>query len=131
MRGVEIEITVFGPHASFLFGLGKSAARPPWISILGKEIRPRGATRNSRNSRCSAWALECALRPRQLISQASDYTLAKVTFTGDSAAGHASLVTIAAEALGVPTPSELGAGGELNVRAERLYKKFEHLRRTK
>ena len=51
---------------------------------------------------------------------ASDYTLAKVTFTGDSAAGHASLVTIAAEALGVPTPSELGAGGELNVRAERF-----------
>ena len=55
-----------------------------------------------------------------LVGQASDYTLAKVTFTGDSAAGHASLVTIAAEALGVPTPSELGAGGELNVRAERL-----------
>ena len=52
--------------------------------------------------------------------EASDYTLAKVTFTGDSAAGHASLVTIAAEALGVPTPSELGAGGELNVRAERF-----------
>ena len=44
-----------------------------------------------------------------LVGQASDYTLAKVTFTGDSAAGHASLVTIAAEALGVPTPSELGA----------------------
>ena len=53
-----------------------------------------------------------------LVGQASDYTLAKVTFTGDSAAGHASLVTIAAEALGVPTPSELGAGGELNVIAE-------------
>ena len=32
-----------------------------------------------------------------LVGQASDYTLAKVTFTGDSAAGHASLVTIAAE----------------------------------
>ena len=51
-----------------------------------------------------------------LVGQASDYTLAKVTFTGDSAAGHASLVTIAAEA----RPSELGAGGELNVRAERF-----------
>ena len=55
-----------------------------------------------------------------LVGQDSDYTLAKVTFTGDSAAGHASLVTIAAEALGVPTPSELGAGGEVNVRAERF-----------
>ena len=111
MRGVEIEITVFGPHASFLFGLGKSAARPPWISILGKEIRPRGATRNSRNSRCRA-AHGHSTVLFGLVGQASDYTLAKVTFTGDSAAGHASLVTIAAEALGVPTPSELGAGGD-------------------
>ena len=45
-----------------------------------------------------------------LVGQATEYTLGKVTFTGnDAAADHASLVTIAAEALGVPTPTNLGA----------------------
>ena len=45
-----------------------------------------------------------------LVGQASDYTLAKVTFTGDSAAGHASLVTIAAEALGVADTDRVRSG---------------------
>ena len=44
-----------------------------------------------------------------LVGQATEYTLGKVTLTGNAAADHASLVTIAAEALGVPTPTNLGA----------------------
>ena len=44
-----------------------------------------------------------------LVGQATEYTLGKVIFTGNAAADHASLVTIAAEALGVPTPTNLGA----------------------
>ena len=44
-----------------------------------------------------------------LVGQAADYTLGKVTFTGNSAADHASLVMIAAKALGVPPPTEPGA----------------------
>ena len=103
------------PH--FYLGKGnQSLARPGFLSWARKPGHV--APPETRETRGAAHGHSTVLFG--LVGQASDYTLAKVTFTGDSAAGHASLVTIAAEALGVPTPSELGAGGELNVRADRL-----------
>ena len=55
-----------------------------------------------------------------LVGQAADYTLGKLTLSGNPAADHASLVTIAAEALGVPAPTDSEVGSKFCAPAARI-----------